>query len=62
MDTLLNDIRYGVRMLWKNKGLSAIAMLSLAVGIGGNAAVFSVVNSVLYRPRALPRPGELVAI
>ena len=62
MDTLLNDIRYGARMLWKSKGLSAIALLSLAVGIGGNAAVFSVVNSVLFRPRALPRPTELVAI
>jgi len=62
MDTLLNDIRYGARMLWKNKGLSAIALLSLAVGIGGNAAVFSVVNSVLFRPRAVLRPHELVAI
>ncbi len=62
MESLLQDVRYGVRMLAKTRGLTLIAILSLAVGIGGNAAIFSLVNSILFRPRAVEQPHQLVAL
>ena len=46
MITFLNDLRYGAKMLWKSKGVTVVAMLSLAVGIGANSAIFSLVNSI----------------
>ena len=62
MDTLLNDLRYGVKMLWKSKGLTFVAIVSLAVGIGANSAIFSIVNSLLLRPRPVANPEQLVQL
>lgn len=62
MQTLLNDLRYGAKMLWKSKGITLIAVISLAVGIGANSAIFSLVNSIFLRPRAISRPDEVVEL
>ena len=62
VDTLLADIRYGARQLRRNPGFTAITILTLALGIGANTAVFSVVNSVLLKPLAYPKSEELVSL
>ena len=62
MGTFLNNIRYAVRNLLKHPGFTAIAVITLALGIGANSAIFSVVDSVLLRPLPLPNSHELYAV
>ena len=62
MDTIRQDLRYGFRMLMKNPGLAMVALLTIALGIGANTAIFSITDQVLFRSLPVVRPQELVIL
>ena len=62
METLIHDLRFGLRLLLKNPGFSTVAILALALGIGANTAIFGVVDAVIFRPLPFDHPDRLVAI
>jgi putative ABC transport system permease protein len=62
MESWLQDLRYGIRNLGKTRGLTTVAIITLALGIGANTAIFSVIDAVLLRPLPFHNPGSLVRV
>jgi hypothetical protein len=62
LDTVWQDLKHGARMLVKNPGFTLVAILSIAIGVGANTAMFSLADGLVLRPLQVPRPGEVVAV
>ncbi len=62
LETLWQDLRYGARLLWTNPGFTLTAMLTLALGIGANTVIFSIINAVWLRPLPYPDPDRLIVV
>jgi predicted permease len=62
LEMLASDIRFGARVLWKSRGFTIVAIVTLALGIAGNTAIFSIVNGVLLNPLPFAQPEQLVAV
>src|SRR5260221_615799 len=60
METLVKDIRYGLRCLRKKPAFTIVALVILALGIGANTAIFTLINAVILKPLPVPKPEELV--
>src|SRR5436853_4003453 len=61
-ESTMNDVKYGFRQLAKNPGFTAVAVLTLALGIGGTTAMFSLINTILLKPLPFETPGKLVQV
>ena len=62
MDSFLRDIRHSLRLFWQNRGFTATAVAALAIGIGLNTAIFSIVSAVLLKPPPFPQAGRIVLL